>query len=59
MIIKNEPWACVATNVQNMLTKQWTEESDAYRLYTRIDDHREHRIKELLSQNRYDNKCVD
>ena len=54
-----EPYACKASNIQVMLTKQWTEEPRAYKLYTQIGDVQEARIKDLISQNRYENKCVD
>ena len=37
VFIHNEPIACVASNLQEMLTKNWTEEKKAYKLMTRID----------------------
>lgn len=48
-IIKNEPYACKGNNLKVILTKQWTEEAKAYKLYSQIDSKDEARIKDLIS----------
>ena len=48
-----EPMACQANNIQEILTKNWSEEENAYNLMSAITDKRETRIKDLISQNRY------
>lgn len=58
-IIQNEPYACKANNLELMLKRGWTELPNSYRLQSEISQKDETRIKGVLEQNRYNNKCVD
>ena len=44
-----EPVACQANNIEEILTKNWSEEDNAYALLSTIDDRQETRIKDLIS----------
>lgn len=48
-----EPMACQANNIQEILSKNWSEETNAYALMSSVNDKKETRIKELIQQNRY------
>lgn len=51
--------ACKTNNVYQLLSKKWSEQSNAYRLLSNIDDNMERRIKAVIDQGRYSSKCVD
>ena len=53
--IHNEPVACVASNLEDMLKKNWTEEKRAYVLISQINSCQEKRIKNIINENRYSN----
>ena len=45
--------------MDKLLTMQWNEAPNAYKMYSRINEKRETRIKDIIVQSRYSNKCVD
>lgn len=51
--------ACKTNNVHQLLTEKWSENRAAYRVLTKITEQRERRIKSIIDQGRYSNKCVD
>ena len=58
-IIKHEPSACKAIKLDQLVTPGWSEGNKAYELYSPINDKMELRIKDVLVQDRYSNRCVD
>ena len=55
----NETNACRANNLNQLLSPKWNEAKNSYRLFTHIDQDNEAKVKRILMQNRYSNKCVD
>ena len=55
--VHNEPLACQAQNIEDLLTEKWSEGRDKYRLMTKIKVKEEERIKRIIDQNRYSSLC--
>lgn len=51
--IENEPNACHATNLYRLLTKKWSENTNSYKICSRLTPKKEKRIKDILIENRY------
>ena len=52
-ILENEPSACKANQMNKLLQLQWSETPNAYKIYSKIDDKRDTRIKNIM---KYDGK---
>ncbi len=51
--IENEPNACHANNLYRLLTKKWHENTNSYKICSKINAKNEKRIKDILVENRY------
>ena len=51
--IHNEPIACIANNLQDMLQPNWTEGKKSYRIMSELNEKKEKRVKGIINQNRY------
>lgn len=58
-IIKHEPSACKAIQLTQLVTPGWSEGNKAFELTSAINERMETRIKDVLIQDRYSNRCVD
>ena len=58
-IIIKEQSASRANKLMNILSEKWSENPNNYRLLSKINEPMERRIKNVIVQNRYSNKCVD
>ena len=58
-IIKHEPSACKAIKLDQLVTPGWSEGHKAYELYSTLNGKMETRIKDVLVQDRYSNRCID
>lgn len=45
--IHNEPYSCVASKVKDLLTKQWSEEPNAYVIMTKLSPRDETKVKNI------------
>lgn len=51
--IEHEPRAFNASNLQRLLTKKWNEESNSYKIDSKLTPKKEKRVKLLLLEDRY------